>query len=112
VYTVVDETAMPAEGLEKYYATLAANLTYAKSAREKGLEGKVFVSFVIETDGTLSDMKVVKGVSAELDSEALRVVSIAGQWTPGKNEGKVVRQRMVLPINFSLGTTTDAKKGG
>ena len=112
VYTVVDVTAMPADGLDKYYATLAANLTYAKSAREKGLEGKVFVSFIIETDGTLSDIKVVKGVSDELDSEAVRVVSIAGKWTPGKNEGKVVRQRMVLPINFSLGTKTDAKKAG
>jgi TonB family protein len=109
VYTMVDETAMPADGLEKYYASLANNLTYPKSAREKGLEGKVFVSFIIETDGTLSDMKVVKGVSEELDTEAVRVIGIAGNWTPGKNEGTAVRQRMVLPINFSLGEKSETK---
>lgn len=103
VYTVVEETATPAEGLEKYYQDLTSNIRYPKDSRKANAEGKVFVSFVVETDGSISDVKVLKGVNEELNAEAMRVVSTAGRWTPGRHNGVAVRQRMVLPINFSLG---------
>jgi TonB family protein len=102
VYTVVDDTALPADGLDKYYQYLASSIQYPKEARQNGVEGKVFVSFIVELDGTISDLKVMKGVSEDLNAEAIRVVSAGSKWTPGKNNGMFVRQRLVLPINFSL----------
>jgi protein TonB len=102
VYSIVDETAVPSAGMTDYYKFISENLSYPLNAKTKGTEGKVFVEFIVETDGTLSDVKVMKGVSPELDAEALRVVKLSPRWVPGKQDGVSVRQKMVLPINFSL----------
>jgi TonB family protein len=102
VYTMVEQTALPADGMERYFGFLGENIHYPEQAREKGVQGKVFVSFIVETDGTLSDFNVVKGVNEMLDAEALRVVRLSPKWEPGKNDGHPVRQRMVLPISFAL----------
>lgn len=60
----------------------------------------MFVSFIVERDGTMSDAKIVKGVNEEMDNEAMRVVMILPKWIPGRQNGKVVRARYVLPVKF------------
>lgn len=102
VYTIVDESAVPVGGIEELYKFLGENLIYPESARTQGLEGKVFVEFIIEKDGAVTNAKVAKGVDPLLDKAALDVVSKFSKWTPGKHEGKTVRQKMVLPVNFKL----------
>lgn len=111
VYTVVEESATPAGGIPGFYGFLSQNISYPKEAREKGLQGKVFVSFIVETDGALSDLQVSKGVSTDLDAEAIRVLKLSPRWIPAKNKGAIVRQRMVLPINFMLDQQKEKKVG-
>jgi protein TonB len=68
-----------------------------------GVEGKVFVQFVIGKDGSISDVKVIKGIGAGCDEEAIRIVQSSPAWNPGKQRGKPVKQRYTLPIQFKLG---------
>jgi protein TonB len=68
-----------------------------------GVEGKVFVQFVVDKDGTLTDIKAVKGIGAGCDEEAVRVLKAAPKWKPGKQRGRPVKVRMILPITFKLG---------
>lgn len=82
---------------------LAKNINYPVSAVNKGTEGKVFVEFVIEKDGSISSVKVVKGIGEGCDEEAMRVIRLTnGKWSPGKNNGNPVRLRKVQPITFKL----------
>jgi protein TonB len=106
---VVEQPKYPGgfEGLAKY---LGAELKYPQSARKQGIEGTVFVSFVVETDGSVSHVEVVKGISNECDAEAARVVQKSGPWIPGRLNGDPERVRFVLPIKFSLGKK-QGKKG-
>lgn len=78
------------------------NIQYPKVAKNRGDKGRVTVSFVIDKTGKVINGKIERGVSAELDEEALRVVSIMPNWTPGKQGGKTVRVRYILPITFRL----------
>jgi protein TonB len=71
-------------------------------AKENGIQGKVFVQFVVWKDGTIKDVKVVKGVHKTLDSEALRVITRMPLWSPGKQRGKNVNARFTLPIKFRI----------
>jgi len=103
VLTVTDQPASPLEGIDEFYSDLASNLRYPETARKMGIEGKVYVEFTVNKDGSLSDIYVVKGISNECNSEAVRAISLSEKWNPGKHEGKIVRQKMVLPIIFKLG---------
>ena len=67
-----------------------------------GIEGRVFVQFVVDKDGSVSDVKVVKGIGAGCDEEAERVLKLSPKWSPGKERGRSVKVRMVLPIIFKL----------
>lgn len=78
------------------------NLNYPQSAIEKGIEGTVRVSFIVEADGSLSDIKIIRGLYPECDAEALRLVSLFPKWIPGKQNGKAVRMMFNMPIKFSL----------
>jgi TonB family protein len=102
VYTIVEDTATPKGGMSEYYKHIGMNLKYPAQARRMGIEGKVFVEFVVQTDGSISDVKVKKGIGAGCDEEAMNVVKSSPTWTPGKNKGVAVKQRMVLPISFRL----------
>ena len=82
-------------------------LKYPQAAVRDGVQGTVMVQFVIESDGKVTDVKVVKGVDEELDAEALKVVSASPKWKPGKVGGSKVRASLTLPIEFRL-----EKKGG
>lgn len=78
------------------------NVKYPENAIKKGTQGKVFVSFVIEKDGSISGVKVAKGVEKELDDEAVRVIKSMPKWKPGKEKNNIVRVNMTLPIQFKL----------
>lgn len=103
VFLVVEETAAPIGGMGAFYEFVQKKMKYPAQARRMGVEGKVFVEFVIEKDGTITDVKAIKGIGAGCDEEAVRVVQSGAKWKPGKQRGKPVRQRMVLPISFKLG---------
>lgn len=89
-------------GTAAIYRHIAKAMRYPLIAQENGKQGKVTVSFIIEKDGTLSDVKVTKGVDPNLDKEAIRVIKTLPNFTPGKMNGKPVRTSMSLPVTFKL----------
>ena len=91
---------------------LSKNIKYPVEAQKKGLQGRVVVSFVVEKDGSLTEIKTVKSVDPLLDEEAVRVVSAMPKWEPGKQKGKPVRVKYNVPISFKLtgsATKTDGQ---
>lgn len=102
IFLVVEQSAEPRGGMAAFYKFVSDNIRYPAQARRMNIEGKVFIEFVIDKDGTLNQLKIVKGIGAGCDEEAIRVVSLSPPWSPGKQRGKPVRQRMVLPIYFKL----------
>ncbi|HCX75205.1 MAG TPA: energy transducer TonB, partial [Algoriphagus sp.] len=76
---------------------------YPEKAQSKEIEGTVIVSFIVEKDGSLSDIELMRGIGGGCDEEALRVVKGSGKWSPGEMNGSIVRTRMRLPIRFKLG---------
>ncbi|MFD1820301.1 TonB family C-terminal domain-containing protein [Pseudarcicella hirudinis] len=92
-------------GLKGWGSFLNANLSYPQDAREKNIEGKVYINFVVCTDGSLCNFEVIKSSgNSSLDEEALRVVKLSnGKWKPGLQRGKLVKTKYVLPLNFILG---------
>lgn len=89
-------------GEEAFNRFLQKNLVYPAVAKEQGISGTVYVTFIVNEDGSISDVKVLKGISAELDAEAVRVISMMPKWNFGKQDGKAVKVQMTLPINFAL----------
>ncbi|MBX2946766.1 MAG: energy transducer TonB [Cyclobacteriaceae bacterium] len=102
IFLVVEQSAAPKGGMAAFYDYVSKNINYPAQARRMNIEGKVFVEFVVDKDGTLTNFVVVKGIGAGCDEEALRIIQSAPPWTPAKQRGKPVRQRMVLPIYFKL----------
>ncbi len=81
---------------------LAQNIVYPKEAKEKDIQGIVYVTFIVEEDGTVNNVKLLRGIGGGCDEEALRVVKMMPKWTPGNLKGKKVRVQFNLPINFKL----------
>lgn len=102
IFTVVEQGAEPDGGMEAFRKYLEKNLKYPKQARKMGVEGKVFVQFVVEKDGSVTDVKAIKGVGAGCDEEAIRIIQESPKWKPGKQRGRPVKQRVVVPIVFKL----------
>jgi protein TonB len=102
VFTIVEDQPTPKGGYESFYTYVSQNLNYPQGAIRLGIEGKVFVQFVVGTKGAISEVKVVKGISAECDQEAIRVIKKAPNWNPGKQRGRPVKVRMIIPITFML----------
>jgi TonB family protein len=103
VFLVVEEPASFTGGMRAMFDFISKNLTYPAQARKMGVEGSVFVSFIVDKDGSIHDITIVKGISEDCDREAKRLVSIFPNWTPGRQNGKAVRSKFILPIKFSLG---------
>lgn len=103
IYTIVEYSAHPKDGIAGFYNEVARLIRYPPDARRRGIQGRVFVEFIIERDGSLTDVKCIKGVGAGCDEEAVRVIRLTGKWTPGVQGRKRVRQRYTLPIIFRLG---------
>ena len=89
-------------GMEKMYEFLSKLQKYPDMEADAGIQGKVYVEFVVEKDGKISEVKLKKGVSAGLDKEAQRLVKAMPNWNPGKMNGKAVKCRFVLPVKFTL----------
>lgn len=104
IFLVVEESAAPKGGMGAFYEYIGKKLQgkYPAQARRMGIEGKVFVEFVINKDGSIQDVKAIKGIGAGCDELAEKIIREAPPWSPGKQRGKPVRQKMVLPIVFKL----------
>lgn len=89
-------------GKDALFAYIGKNLKYPEQAQEEGIEGVVYVSFVVETDGKITGASILRGLGGALDKEALRVVSGMPNWTPGMQAGKAVRVKYNLPIRYKL----------
>lgn len=89
-------------GMDSFYKTIASSLTYTKEAVEKKLQGSVLLSFIVEKDGTVSDVKVTRGLGSGLDEEAIKAVKMSKKWNPGKQDGKPVRVKYNIPVKFAL----------
>jgi protein TonB len=89
-------------GMEEMYKFLSKLQKYPDMEADAGIQGKVYVEFVVEKDGRITETKVKKGVSDGLDKEALRLVKAMPAWNPGKMNGKAVKVRFVLPVKFTL----------
>jgi len=102
IFSIVEEQATYKGGLASFYEFVGKKIKYPAQAKRMNIEGKVFVEFVIERDGRLTDVKAIKGIGGGCDEEAVRVVMSSPGWNPGKQRGKPVRTRFVIPINFRL----------
>ena len=102
IFTIVEEMPDFPGGLAKLADYLGKNIKYPQMARESGIQGRVFVNFVIEPDGSVSNVNVMRSLGGGCDEEAIRVVKSMPKWKPGKQRGKAVRVSYILPVNFKL----------
>ncbi|KPQ14752.1 MAG: periplasmic protein TonB [Algoriphagus marincola HL-49] len=102
IFDVVETQPVPPGGMSGWNKYLSKNLKYPTQARRMGIEGTVIVVFVINTDGSIQDVEVLRGIGGGCDEEAVKVVENAPKWEPGKQRGRAVRTRMRLPIRFKL----------
>ena len=102
IFTIVEEGAEPNGGMAAFYKYVSKNMKYPNQAKRMGIEGKVYVQFVIDKDGSVTDVQAVKGIGAGCDEAAVKVVSASKKWKPGKQRGRPVKQRIILPITFKL----------
>lgn len=97
-----DQPARPVGGTEAFFEWIQKNQQYPALARQRKIEGRVMVEFIIQKDGSLTDAKVLKPLGSGLDQEALRLIKTAPKWTAATYKGEPVRQKMVLPVLFQL----------
>jgi len=102
VFTVVEEQPVPEGGMKTFYEYVVMNMKYPAEARRQGITGRVFVQFVVDTDGSITEVETLKGIGKACDEEAERIVKNALAWNPGRQDGKAVKVKMVLPITFKL----------
>jgi TonB family protein len=109
VYTYVEQMPTFPAGQEAMMQYLSSNIRYPKDAQENNIQGRVVVQFVVNEDGKIRDVKVLRGVGGGLDQEAMRVVKEMPNWIPGKQNGKPVAVQYTLPVQFQLKEDTDSK---
>jgi protein TonB len=102
IFTIVEQMPEFQGGEEKLFEYLSKNIKYPSMARENGITGTVYVTFVVEGDGKITDVKKLRGIGGGCDEEAIRVVKSMPSWKPGKQNGKSVRVQFNLPIKFTL----------
>jgi protein TonB len=102
IFTVVEDQPSFPGGEEARIRYLTENLRYPQMAREAGIQGTVFVTFVVERDGSVTDVRVLRGIGGGCDEEAVRVVRNMPRWEPGRQRGQPVRVQFNMPIRFVL----------
>lgn len=102
VYDVVENMPEPAGGMEGWNRYLAGSLEYPGEAKEKGITGTVYLTFVVDTEGSVQNVEIFKGVGAGIDEEAVKAVKNSPKWEPGTQDGQKVNVKMRLPIRFSI----------
>jgi len=111
VFTAVEQVPFFPGGVDAFMQFLAKNIQYPEEARDKNVQGRVIISFIVETDGTLTNFKVVRSVGSGTDEEAVRVLAMSPKWSPGLQNGHKVRVAYSVPISFTLNTDEPDKKG-
>ena len=101
-FDVVEQMPEFPGGIKALLDYLCQNVKYPADAEKQKIEGRVIANFVVETDGSISNVEVFRPVFPSLDAEAVRVLSAMPKWKPGMQSGKVVRVKYTVPINFSL----------
>ena len=104
IFTAVEQEPKFPGGEDAFRNYLGKNIRYPAIAKENNVQGKVFLSFVVERDGTLTDLKVVRGIGSGCDDEAMRVLRNSPKWKPGIQNGRPVRVSYTIPISFALQT--------
>lgn len=102
VFTIVENQPEPVGGMSQMYQYIAENLQYPHQAKQLGVEGKVFVKFVVDVDGAIREVEAVKGIGAGCNEEAEKVIASLAPWKPGIQRGRPVKVQMILPITFKL----------
>jgi len=102
VFTIVEEMPSFPGGEEQMLKFIRDNTHYPAVARENGITGRVFINFVVDKDGKIKDVKVLRGIGAGCDEEAVRVVKSMPDWKAGKQNGRAVQVSFNLPVNFTL----------
>ncbi|HWS00758.1 MAG TPA: TonB family protein, partial [Prolixibacteraceae bacterium] len=110
VYVVVEEMPEFPGGELALRKFIGSEVKYPEDAKKNGIQGKVFVTFVVKEDGTVGNAKIARGVHPLLDNEALRVVSMLPTWKPGKQGGKAVSVSYTIPVQFALSDGKDQQK--
>ncbi|QSE97501.1 energy transducer TonB [Fulvivirga lutea] len=102
VFQIVEEPATPVGGYQSFYEYISKNIRYPAQARRMGIEGRVFVQFVVGPNGEISEVETVRGIGAGCDEEAERLLKSAPNWNPPKQRGKAVKQRIMVRLVFQL----------
>ena len=102
VFDMVEQMPTFPGGQQELMAYLGKNIKYPTIAQENGTQGRVIIQFVVERDGSITDVRVARGVDPYLDKEAVRVVKSMPKWLPGKQNGKAVRVKFTVPVMFRL----------
>ena len=102
IFYAVEQQAEFPGGMAPMYKFLQKNQKYPASARRMGIEGKVFVKFLVDKEGAISSVEIMKGINADLDKEAIRLIKLMPPWKPGKQNGRSVKSQFVLPVFFKL----------
>jgi len=102
IFTIVESMPEFPGGEEARTRFLLENIKYPQMARESGIQGVVYVTFVVEPDGSISNVRVIRGIGGGCDEEAIRVVKMMPKWIPGNQRGKPVRVQFNMPIKFTL----------
>lgn len=102
IFEIVEEMPAPPGGSRALYEYFEKKLSYPIAAIERGVEGRVYVNFVIEKDGSITNVKVSQGIGSGCDEEAVRLVKSMPKWNPAKRHGQPVRVRYSIPVVFEL----------
>lgn len=102
IFTVVEQNPSFPGGDAARMKYLGNNIKYPQMARESGIQGVVYVTFVVEPDGSITNVRILRGIGGGCDEESIRVVKSMPRWTPGKQRGKPVRVQFNMPIKFTL----------
>jgi len=102
IMTTVEEPPKFPGGYDALKNFMAENIKYPETARNSSISGVVYVSFVVEKNGSIGDVMVLKSIGGGCDEEAVRVIKLMPNWIPGKQKGQNVRTKFTIPINFNL----------
>ncbi len=102
IFVIVEDMPQYPGGNNALSAFISQNLKYPENARKNKVEGTVYAQFVVEKDGSVSNIRILQSLHPECDAEVLRVLALMPKWTPGKQRGKPVRVQFNLPVSFKL----------
>ena len=102
IYTVVDQMPQFQGGPEGLGSFIRSNLSYPREALDNNIQGVVVASFIVEKDGSVSNIEIIKGLGYGCDQEVIRLIRLMPQWTPGKKESMNVRVKLNIPVEFKL----------